>query len=204
MLLDVPDFYNQSIVFYLTIVHFASSSTAVQMLRATPWAWCQRKMGVCEQPWGMMSFYEESLPSNSTNVMLWAWKMRFSSPILSRYHNNLMLLSLQFHWMCILPFFSQYFVLPPVFSPPAWLFAPHLSCICLISTALLPEFLPAGSPLHTCRASPSLALPSLQCLYLHLIPSLIYVVFKSSLLFSHCRGICVVTVLLLFCFPDVP
>lgn len=106
--------------------------------------------------------------------------------------------------MCILPFFSQYFVLPPVFSPPAWLFAPHLSCICLISTALLPEFLPAGSPLHTCRASPSLALPSLQCLYLHLIPSLIYVAFKSSLLFSHCRGICVVTVLLLLCFPDVP
>lgn len=174
MLLDVPDFYNQSIVFYLTIVHFASSSTAVQMLRATPWAWCQRKMGVCEQPWGMMSFYEESLPSNSTNVMLWAWKMRFSSPILSRYHNNLMLLSLQFHWMCILPFFPVFCFTSCFFStsmtfrstpvlylfnkhspvtwvPPCRLSPPHLQSISLISSPFSPVFVPAPHPLVNLR-----------------------------------------------------
>lgn len=107
--------------------------------------------------------------------MLWAWKMRFSSPVLSRYHNNLMLLSLFLHWMCVLvvhfAFFFPVFCFTSCFfstsmtsrstpvlypfnkhSPATWvhpcLLSPaHLHSISLISSPFSPVFVPAPHPL---------------------------------------------------------
>ena len=59
--------------------------------------------------------------------------------------------------VCVLSWFSflQCYVSPLCFSSPAWFFPPHLSCICLMSPALLPEF----SPLVCSPTTPALHLP---------------------------------------------
>ena len=71
-------------------------------------------------------------------------------------------------FMCFLGF-EVYIVFfsPLLFFLTSMIFPPHLSCICLISPALLPEFCPCPPSLHTCAASPSSALPSSSVFSIH-------------------------------------
>ena len=116
---------------------------------------------------------------------------------------------------------------PPVFLHQPGFSPPHLSCICLMSPALLPEFSPpVCSPttpaLHRPHYLPFLPLgvppaeqllPCLQSflasLHQRLIPSIIWFVFKSGLLSSHLLSFCALAVEnhesvgRLVCFSDV-
>lgn len=129
-------------------------------------------------------------------------------------------------FMCFFRFWGLYcFLFPPsCFSSPAWFFPPHLSCICLISPALLPEFCPSPPSLHTCAASPSSALPSSgvfsvnfphlffsASLHLHHIPLLGLVCIEGCVVPSLFVGpsvrfllsCCSVSLMFLLCLPVI-
>ena len=98
-------------------------------------------------------------------------------------------LSFQFHFICVLcvckAFCCVFCPIPSVLFPSCGLvlltsltFPPRLSCMCLISSALFPVFLPSLLSLRTCTASPPLAKPCSQC-----FSSLL-----ASSLFPYARG----------------
>ena len=62
-------------------------------------------------------------------------------------------------FVCLFSFFLHCSVAPSGFLT-SLIFPPHLSGICLMSPALLAEFITSLLSLHTCTASPSLALHS--------------------------------------------
>ena len=68
------------------------------------------------------------------------------------------------------------------------IFPPHLSYICLIIPALLPEFFPGLLCLHTWTISLSLALPALQFFVFFFVFFLAYQLFPCAQSFSACTS----------------